>query len=122
MPACSCCSAIKTLLDHKDVCRECRNHDTNTPESNSIATDEYSNIPALPNDWMSRPLNELLDGQVMLLISNNVKPIKDALDEQKGLVKILEDSYRTLLESQKALDKEKEKLKQRDKNYKLRKE
>ena len=114
MPTCIVCNKNRRGLDSNNACKECRVLDTNTADNSVQITvsEDSSDIPALPEDWMRKPLNELLGGHLMILINKNAKLVEDALRDQGKRVKVLEANY-ALNEAHKTLEKEKEKLKQR---------
>ena len=71
----------------RSVCKGC--YDTANPPTDIMEEDD-ENIPELPEDWMNKPISELLGGHLTQLIKNNIKPIKDILEEQATKIKALE--------------------------------
>ena len=89
MPICSTCNQQKKgRLDTNGVCRECR--------ENASASAGAEDIPPLPDDWMTTPISTLLGGHLLQVINNNMKPIRDMLEDQKKHIKSLEDSNKKL--------------------------
>ena len=112
MPACQLCKVVKTRLDVNNICRPCRNVEKDTPLSLENEANELA-IPELPEDWMLKPINELLGGHLVQVISRNLKPINDILNDHKKQLKVLNDDNKKLNDSIKALDKENKQLKQK---------
>ena len=100
MPVCSTCNRQKKgRLDTNGVCKECREGSS----ASATVPEDDPDIPPLPADWKTTPISTLLGGHLLQVINNNMKPIRDALEEQKKQIKSLEESNKKLEDDNKDL-------------------
>ena len=90
MPTCKSCNA-KGRVDKIGICKACKEADKSLPPITEGLEEEFENLPDLPDNWFTEPIQNLNGGHILkiLLLGNNKQKVE--IDQLNNRVLELEN-------------------------------